>query len=107
MPTGSGHRRAHPMSMELANMECGEKIRLARARNRANLTLTSCVQQLLSAEGTAVAVYASRRHDAQKARLDFESARLAYEAHVTAHRCECQGQSPANDNAIKAPPAQS
>jgi hypothetical protein len=69
-------------------MNCAEKIRLLSARNRANLVLTSCVQQLLSAEGTPVAVYTSRRRDAQRARLDFESARLAYEAHVSAHRCE-------------------
>lgn len=69
-------------------MNCAEKNRLLSAHNQANLALTSCVQQLLSAEGMPVAVYAARRRDAQTARLEFESARLAYEAHVTAHRCE-------------------
>jgi len=69
-------------------MECAEKIRLVRALNQANLALTSSVQRLLSAEGAPVAVYSSRRHAAQAARLNFESARLGYEAHVTAHRCE-------------------
>jgi hypothetical protein len=68
-------------------MKCDERTRLLGAYNRATLTLSTAVQHLLNS-GEASAAYDLHRYTADKARIEFESARLAYEAHVQEHHCE-------------------
>ena len=70
-------------------MKCDERARLLGAYNRATMAISITAGDLL--HGVAVAsraIYDIRRHAAERARLGFELAGLAYEAHVREHRCE-------------------
>lgn len=70
-------------------MECQEAIQLLAAYNRATLALSVSVQHLLNGGGVVPQpLYDERRRAADKARIEFESARLAYETHVQEHHCE-------------------
>ena len=65
-------------------MTCDERIRLREAYNRATLAFSVSVQHLLNGGGLVPsAIYDQRRQ--------FESARLAYEAHIQEHHCEGGG----------------
>lgn len=69
-------------------MECDKAKQLLRAYNKEALALSAAVQHLLNGGGlVAREVYVSRRHAAEKARIDFELARLAYEDHIREHHC--------------------
>ena len=73
-------------------MECKEAKELLAAYNRATLALSVSVQHLLNGGGVVPSeVYVLRRRAAEKARIEFESARLAYETHVRVHHCEGGG----------------
>jgi hypothetical protein len=66
-------------------MNCDER----RRRNQATLANVKTIEDLLQgAETVSSVVYDIRRHAARKARVSFESASLAYEAHVRQHCCE-------------------
>lgn len=70
-------------------MECNEATQLLAAYNRATLALSVSVQHLLNGGGiVARPIYDKRRRAADKARTEFESARVAYETHVRVHHCE-------------------
>jgi hypothetical protein len=70
-------------------MNCDERGRLLALHNQAALAIARTIEDLLkSAESASSVVYDLRRHAAGKARVGFESARLAYEAHVREHCCE-------------------
>jgi hypothetical protein len=70
-------------------MECDERVQLLGAYNRATLAISTAVEDLLYGVGAVSSVlYNLRRHAAGKARIGFELARLAYEAHLREHRCE-------------------
>ena len=67
-------------------------MRLLSAYNRATLALSVSVQHLLNGGGVvARPIYNERRRAAEKARTEFEVARLAYETHVRVHHCEGGG----------------
>lgn len=59
------------------------------AYNRATLAISTTVEDLLYGVGASSSVmYDIRRHAAEKARIGFELAGLAYESHVDQHHCE-------------------
>jgi hypothetical protein len=69
-------------------MKCDEQIRLLGAYNQATFALTTAVQDLLNGgEVVANTLYALHRRAAEKARVEFEAARLAYETHLQEHHC--------------------
>lgn len=68
-------------------MKCDERTRLLGTYNRATLVLSAALQDLLSSEGVS-AISDIHRFGANKARIEFESARLAFEGHVREHHCE-------------------
>jgi len=73
-------------------MECEEALQLLAAYNRATLALSVSVQHLLNGGGVVPQqIYDERRRAADKARIEFESSRLAYETHVRVHHCEGGG----------------
>ena len=70
-------------------MKCEERARLLGVYNRATLAISTTVEDLLHGAGAASSlIYEIRRHAAEKARIGFEAAGLAYETHVGAHHCE-------------------
>lgn len=70
-------------------MPCEERARLLGVYNRATLAISTTVEDLLhGVAASSSLLYDIRRHAAEKARIGFESAELAYEAHVHQHRCE-------------------
>jgi hypothetical protein len=70
-------------------MKCDERTRLLGTYNQATSALSTAVQHLLnSGEVIASAVYDLHRRAADNARIEFESARLAYETHVQGHHCD-------------------
>ena len=80
----NGHVRASSDSMK-----CDERAGLLNAYNGAALAISITVEDLLNSAGVvSSAIYDLRRHAAEKARIQFEFARLAYEVHVREHRCE-------------------
>lgn len=69
-------------------MECKEALQLLAAYNTATLALSVSVQHLLNGGGIVPRpIYDEHRRAADKARIEFESARLAYETHVRVHHC--------------------
>ncbi|HSR06805.1 MAG TPA: hypothetical protein VLM42_06620 [Bryobacteraceae bacterium] len=59
------------------------------AYNQATLAISTTVEELLHGVGASSSLlYDIRRHAAEKARIGFELAELAYEAHVHEHHCE-------------------
>ncbi len=57
--------------------------------NQATLAISTTVEDLLHGVGAGSRVmYDIRRHAAEKARIGFELAGLAYESHVDQHHCE-------------------
>ncbi|MDP9113556.1 MAG: hypothetical protein M3O20_07735 [Acidobacteriota bacterium] len=74
-------------------MKCEERARLLGAYNQATLAISTTVEDLLHGSRSASGLmYTIRRHAAEKARVGFEAAGLAYEAHVGKHCCEAPGQ---------------
>jgi hypothetical protein len=70
-------------------MKCEERARLLGVYNQATLAISTTVEDLLYGVGSGSSVmYDIRRHAAEKARVGFERAGLAYEAHVGEHHCE-------------------
>jgi hypothetical protein len=70
------------------DMKCDERARLLGSYNRAALAISTTVDDLLHDVGVVSnVIYDLRRHAARKARIGFELATLAYDAHVSAHRC--------------------
>ena len=70
-------------------MPCEERARLLGVYNRATLAISTTVEDLLHGAGVgSSAIYDMRRHAAEKARVGFELAGLAYELHVDQHHCE-------------------
>jgi len=57
--------------------------------NQATLAISTTVDDLLhGARAASSVMYELRRHAAEKARLAFERAGLAYDSHVREHHCE-------------------
>ncbi len=70
-------------------MMCEERARLLGVFNQATLAISTTVEDLLHGAGACSGVmYDMRRHAAEKARIGFEQANLAYESHVDQHHCE-------------------
>jgi len=70
-------------------MKCIERARLLGVYNQATLAISTTVEDLLHGVGASSSVmYDIRRHAAEKARIGFEQAGLAYESHVREHHCE-------------------
>jgi hypothetical protein len=70
-------------------MRCEEGTRLLGVYNQATLAISTSVENLLHGVGACSSVlYDIRRHAAEKARIGFELAELAYESHVGQHHCE-------------------
>jgi hypothetical protein len=70
-------------------MPCEERARLLGVYNQATLAISTTVEDLLHGAGAASSlIYDIRRHAAEKARIGFEAAGLAYELHVHEHHCE-------------------
>ena len=70
-------------------MMCNERARLLGLYNQATLAVSTTVEELLHGTGAASnLIYDIRRHAAEKARIGFEAAGLAYESHVGEHHCE-------------------
>ena len=70
-------------------MQCEERARLLGVYNQAPLAISTSVEDLLHGVGASSSLlYDIRRHAAEKARIGFELAELAYESHVGQHRCE-------------------
>jgi hypothetical protein len=68
---------------------CQERARLLGVYNRATLAISTTVEDLLHGPGASSSVvYDIRRHAAEKARVSFELAGLAYESHIHDHHCE-------------------
>ena len=69
-------------------MLCQERARLLGAYNQATLAISTTIDDLLYGAGAVSSViYNIRRHAAEKARIGFERASLAYESHVGEHHC--------------------
>jgi len=72
-----------------ADMKCEERARLLGLYNQATLAISTTVEDLLHGVGAGSSVmYDIRRHAAEKARIGFELAGLAYESHVGEHHCD-------------------
>ena len=70
-------------------MMCEERARLLSVYNRDTLAISTTVEDLLHGAGAGSSIiYDIRRHAAEKARIGFELAGLAYESHIHEHRCE-------------------
>jgi hypothetical protein len=69
-------------------MKCEERARLLGLYNQATLAISTTVEDLLHGVGAGSSVmYDMRRHAAEKARVGFELAGLAYESHMREHHC--------------------
>ena len=68
---------------------CEERARLLGVYNRATLAVSTTVEDLLHGAGAGSSIiYDIRRHAAEKARIAFELAGLAYKSHIHDHHCE-------------------
>ena len=69
-------------------MKCEERARLLGLYNQATLAISTTVDDLLyGVRAASCVMYDIRRHAAEKARLEFERASLAYELHIGEHHC--------------------
>jgi hypothetical protein len=70
-------------------MKCQERARLLGLYNQATLAISTTVEDLLHGVGAGSSImYDIIRHAAEKARIEFERAGLAYETHIDQHHCE-------------------
>ena len=69
-------------------MKCDERTKLLCAYNQAALSISTTIADLLHGpKPTARLIYDIRRHAAEQARIHFELAEQAYEAHIHTHDC--------------------